>query len=333
MPILRFVSLAFVKTMSKVFGLATMTFFGRLPSRDDDKVSVIGLVSLWWISMAVAAVFPPIAKMVIPFVPEDETLLRALAVFFLVTLPLFVGWLVTRLENRDLHGREVGREIVRGYMYCAVIGGLVVLLVVVVPVVKASYLLRRFEMKHIAIMIKQGSYDDVMEQVRQAFDRYGIETTVEDPHRIIRFIFCKLVWVEGRIFDRDMIEQMKIIRGEVEGDWFEVTLHAADISIIGRKDATTHAMAVLSEELDEQYLYFSWDDSGQQLEDRIRDAQLRVEAGETLSDEDLEELCRDLRRLALESEEWDAIRRQIYRVEVANQRLRAESALAGERVG
>ncbi|HVM20108.1 MAG TPA: hypothetical protein VM307_09125 [Egibacteraceae bacterium] len=333
MPILRFISLGFVKTLTKIFGLATMTFFGRLPSRDDDKVSLIGLLSLWWLGLIVSAIFPPVAEALIPFLPDDEALLRGVSIALVVAIPLLVGWLVTRMHNYDSDKSSLGREMLHAFMYCGVIGGLVVLLVVVVPVVKASYILRRFEMKNIAIMVKQGGYDDVLQQIRDAFERHGIETSVEDPHRIIRFIFCKLVWIEGRIFRRDMVEKMKIVRGEVQGNWFEVTLHAADISIIGQKDATTHAMAVLSEELDETYVYFSWDDDGQQLEDRILAAQRRVSDGEPVDDEQIAQMCDDLRRLALESEEWDAIRRQIYRVEVANQRLRAERALAEEPVG
>jgi len=115
----------------------------------------------------------------------------------------------------------------------------------------------------------------------------------------------------GQIFRRTMSRKMKVLSGHIDEDrWFEVTLHATDLSVIGRKEETTYIMAILSEELDERNLYFSWDDSSQALEDRIRHAQDAVERGEDLDPQVISELCEDLRERALSTEEWNAIRRQ-----------------------
>ncbi len=39
MPPIRFTAFGTAKTLSKIFGLATMACFGRMPSRDDDQLA------------------------------------------------------------------------------------------------------------------------------------------------------------------------------------------------------------------------------------------------------------------------------------------------------
>jgi hypothetical protein len=329
MPVFRMVSLAFAKTFSKLFGLATITFFGRAPSRDDDKIGIIGLLSISWVFVVVAVFVPALAELMLPFLPDDEAVLRGVAISGAVAIPPVIGVLVTRLENRISGARAVAREVVFSYGYAAMIGLLMVALVVVVPVIKISYIFRMFDLKHIAVMIAPEHFGDILDEIRDALARHGIETEVGDPQRPILWVFQGLVFVEGKIFRRTMSRRMKVISGHIDGDdrWFEVTLHATDISVIGRKEETTYIMAILSEELDERNVYFSWDDSSQALEDRIRHAQDALEDGRDLDPDIITGLCADLRELALSTEEWNAIRRQIYKLERDLYRARLEGAV------
>jgi hypothetical protein len=85
-------------------------------------------------------------------------------------------------------------------------------------------------------------------------------------------------------------------------------------------------MAIIAEELDEEHLYFSWDDESQAIEDRIRELRLglRDGSGPVPDEEEIRELCVGLRDLSLETEEWNSIRRQLYMLE--NECLRARLA-------
>jgi hypothetical protein len=329
MPLVRILGLGIAKTLSKVFGLATITFFGRVPSKDDDKVGAIGLIAITWYVVVAAIAFPPIGELVFPFL-DDEDLIRGLAIAGGIVMPLVAGFLVTRMENRrdERDPRAIAREMAFGYGYCVVIGALVLALVLIVPVVKGSYLLRRFDLKHIAVMIDGESYEGVLHHVRSALADHGLETSVERPHWTIYRIFTALAWMEAHIFRREVANEMLTLRGETDRDErFEVTLHATDISILGSQHATTLVMAILGEELDERQLYFSWDDESQALEDRIRDLRTRLEdEGEIPGDEDIEALCEDLRELSLEAEEWNAIRRRLFALESAALRERLARA-------
>ncbi|HVL97755.1 MAG TPA: hypothetical protein VM324_00485 [Egibacteraceae bacterium] len=331
MPVFRMVTLAFAKTFSKLFGLATITFFGRAPSRDDDKVGLVGLLSLTWLSVVVAAFVPALAEILLPFLPDDERLLRGVMIAGSVAIPPLVGVVITRMENRRDDVRSVAREALCGYGYAAGIGMLVVALVLVVPLIKVSYIFRRFDLKHIAVMISPDDYDAVLEEIREALDRHGIATEVRDPERPVLWIFRGLVFVEGKIFRRDMSRRMKVVSGHLDDDerrWFEITVHATDISVIGRKEETSCVMALLSEELDERNVYFSWDDSSQALEDRILAYGQALDTGEDVDPDVARALCAELRELALSTEEWNAIRRQIYKLERDCYRARAERCAA-----
>jgi hypothetical protein len=166
--------------------------------------------------------------------------------------------------------RIIGLAIAK--TFSKLFGLLVILLVVVVPVVKISYILRLFDLKHIAVMIDGESYEAVLEEVKGALASHDLEVSVERPHWTIYRIFTALAWIEGHIFRREVADEMLILRGETpQEEKFEVTLHATDISVLGSQHATTMVMAILAEELDERSLYFSWDDESQELEDRIRD--------------------------------------------------------------
>jgi hypothetical protein len=321
----RIIGYAIAKTFSKVFGLATITFFGRVPSRDDDKVGAVGLIAITWFPVLAAIPFPALGEMLFPIL-EDEAIIRGLAIFLAITMPPTAGFLVAQVHNRRHEGgAAVLREMVYGYWYCAYIGLLVITLIIVVPVVKASYILRMFDLKHIAVMVAEGTYDDVVRQVRGALKRHGIETTVERPSWPIYRIFTALAWMEGHIFRREVAPDMLQLVGETpNGDRVEITVHATDISILGKKEASSLAFAVLAEELDERYLYLTWDDRSQQVEDRIRDLSAHVErTGEPVSDEEIHQLCTDLRYMSLEADEWNAVRRQLFRLEAASLRLRA----------
>jgi hypothetical protein len=319
MPLIRVFGLAIAKSLSKLFGLATITFFGRVPSRDDDKVGAMGLLSITWYVVLAAIVFPPIGELVFPFL-DDEQVIRWLAVLLAVTVPPVVGFLVTRMHNRrDERGAaQVARELLFGYGYSVILGGLVLALIIVVPVVKGSYIVRRFDLKHIAVLIDGPGYEKTLEAVRGALARHELETEVRQPHWTIYRIFTWLAWLEGHVFRREVADEMQVLRGRVGDEKFEVTLHATDISILGTQHATTVVMSILGEELTEEHLYFTWDDEAQEVEDRIRELRAALEQGgpELPDEDDVAELADRLRDLSLEAEEWNAVRRQLYMLQI-----------------
>jgi hypothetical protein len=327
-PFFRFVALAFAKTFSKIFGFATITFFGRVPSRDDDKVALVGMLSLTWLVVLLAVVVPSLMELAFPGLPDDESLIRLLAVVAAVVLPSLNGVVISRMHNQPDGAGAAIRHLGLGFPYTAVIGAVVVALVVTVPVVKGSRILRRIDLEHIAVMVAHDHYDEILGRIHDVIDGLGLEGEINEPPVVIRRLFQALAWMEGNIFRRDhAARQIRSVQGEVDGEPFEVILHATDITIIGRRREASRIAAALAENLDHPELYFSWDDDAQHLEDRIRETRERVAAGDTVSEDEVEELRGGLRHLELSLEEWSAIHRRLCRLEIE----RLERAASGSR--
>jgi hypothetical protein len=324
----RFVGVAFAKTFTKIFGIATITFLGRVPSRDDDKIALVGLLSITWFALLVVLVVPSAAELVMPGLPDDDTLVRFLAAGAALLLPLVNGLVVSRVHNQQ---GSLIRHLGLGFVYSSVIGALVLGIIVTVPIVRGSYLVRRFDVKNLAVMVGEDAYEDVLEAIRTALHEEGIETEVSETNPALRRMFGGLAWVLGRIFRREHIaHDMRSVTGTLPGgDDFEIILHATDISIIGHKRETTAVAAVLSERLEHPQLYFSWDDDSQEVEDRIEELRDNVHNGGSVNDDEIDRLRRRLRDVELSTEEWNAIRRLLYRLEV--ERLRAERGVSSRR--
>jgi hypothetical protein len=315
MPAVRFIVVGIAKTLSKLFGLATMTFFGRMPSRDDDKMALVGLLSLTWLVTAAAIVFPDLADFV-PGMPDDDGLRRMLAAAATLVIPLINGALVSRLHNRDGSVRDTLVQILGGYVYTSIIGGVIVGIVVVVPFVKASYVFRRFATQHLLVMIPEGSYDAVFDHIVELLDEHDAKPEPANANRLVWFMFRALTFVVERIFCRDVATEMRVVRGELgDGGWYEITVHATDITIIGRDQQTTTLLPLLADELDERLVYFTWDDASQEVEDQMRDCRERLENGDHIDPDEVDALGEKIRGLGLDQEEWGALRRNLYRLE------------------
>lgn len=315
-PLLRFVPLLLAKSLSKLFGLATAIFFGRVPSRDDDKASLVGLLSLVWLALLPAVAVPAVAETMLPMLPEDDALLRATAAGLVLAGGPAIGGLIGRTSNRREHGGRLALTAVQGYGYALIIGALVVALVLVVPVVKASHLVRRLEMQHMAVMISPEAFDDVRDHIVATLRAHDLDVRPSGENRMMAALFHALVWVEEKIFWRDMAHRISHIRGELAHGPLVVELHPTDLAVRGRRADATYAFGVLADTLDHRHVYFSWDTAAQDLEDRVHHLRRRAADGEPCSDEEIAGLAEELRTLRLGPEQWSAIRRQIHRLEV-----------------
>lgn len=324
--LVRMITLAIAKTFSKLFGLATITFFGRAPTRDDDKLGAIGLLSVTWPFMVVSMILPDAAEMFIPFAPDDDTALRAIAGALVLGIPAVVGGLVHSVQNQPDGKVNAARNVALGYMYTPVVGFLVIALVLVVPIVKISYLARRYELQHLAVMVPEDGYDRLREHIQEILDGDGIGTSLHEHEWVVRQLFAALSWTEGRIFRRGMATRMQRLVGYADGRRFELTIHATDLSIIGEHEAVSSVFGLLAERLDPRVAYLSWDDASQQVEDEIARCRDEIDAGDACDRKRLEDLARDLRQMALSPPEWNAIRHRLYRVEIDSERLRADAA-------
>ncbi|HET7615959.1 MAG TPA: hypothetical protein VFK27_03290 [Bacillales bacterium] len=232
----------------------------------------------------------------------------------------------TQNGNYDRRKTSVKKQLMLGYPYTLVLGVLIVLIIIVIPIVKAPILIKRYKVENLKVMIRKGQYEAALSDIEEILQANGIDTKRKKPWQIMSTLFVALVWVLNSIFKRNMSKSMQNIVGTHRRNSFEITVHATDISIAAKRDTTVEIMALLSESLEENHMYFSWDDHSQQIEDRIKQMRENHRNGKPLSQAEVDELAAQLRTLGLSKEEWNAIRRQLYRLECEFHRSRMEKS-------
>jgi hypothetical protein len=208
------------------------------------------------------------------------------------------------------------KHVLHGYWYTPVIAFAVTGVILTVPFVKTTHTCKRFDVQRLLVMIPEGTYEAALDHILASLHRRGLEAEIEEPARSIGAMFRLLGFVLGHIFDRDVADRLMVVRGhDADDGWFEVNVHAADLSIVGKEKQTCRVHAILAEELDERQVYFTWDDDSQALEDRMRDIREQVEADEQPDLDEVRQLAEDLATLRLDKEEWNNVRRNLYRLE------------------
>lgn len=316
MPVLlRFIMAAIAKIFSKLFSLATVTFLGRVPSRDDSKISLIGVLSLYWLLVAVSLLSPASASVVIPLLPDDSIAITIAAAVLFIVIPLINGWLITKLQNYDRETTSIKKQLLWAYPYTLLLGLLIIALVIAVPIVKAPLFLKRYKVENLKVMIHPGMYEEALGEIENILTKHEMRIKVREPRKFMKSLLKIMVWVLERMFNRYIAKNMKIIEGRNRRQPFQITVHATDISIAGNRDTESEVMAILSEELDESFMYFTWDDESQKIEDKIGKLWETMKDGHPIKESEIVDLSADLRMLGLAKEDWNAIRLQIYRLE------------------
>lgn len=332
-PLLRLIPLAIAKSLSKLFGLATVFFFGRAPSRDDHKFALVGLLSVTWCALLVGIAFPRLAETMLPFLPDEDMVLQATALGLVLVIGPVIGLVIARTTNRKETGSRLMLTALQGYGFAFVIGLLTLALIIVVPIVKISHLLRNLEMHHIPVMVPAQGFDDVERRILKILRDNGFDVQVDRENPILRTIFRVLVWVEAKVFRREMSGRLSVIRAEVEDGPLIVELHPTDISVRARNDQASYVFALIADSLDERHLYFTWDAPAQEIEDRIRKAREAAESGDPPDDREIAALAQEVRTLGLDPEQWNALRRQVHQLEAQALRGRHERAALGRHEG
>ncbi|AZB42332.1 hypothetical protein CEF21_08530 [Bacillus sp. FJAT-42376] len=303
------------KTLSKLFSFATASFLGRVPSKDDSKVSLIGVLSFYWLLVVITFIFPLSARSLIPLAPDDPNAVRMMAAVLLIAIPLFNGWMTTRVENFSRKEHGYGKQIMMGFPVTVIMGFLVVSLVISIPIIKAPHFIHMNYLDTIKIMIRKGQFDQVVSQLKEILTDYPLRE--EEPPKVMQYQFTFLTWVQSEIFHKHMSKEMKVLKGQDGDENFQIILHATDIAITAKRKTATKIRSILAEKLNEEHLYFSWDDPSHEVEDAILEYKHRLINNEEVSPEEIRHLAERIKETGLSQEEWNSIRRQIYHLQIA----------------
>lgn len=289
-------------------GWASSLLYGRIPTAHRKYVDIVMGASLAWGVLIVIVLLPGVGAFLVSTTPVvnsvGHALVRSVILVGLVVLPAVVGLagcFIPADENRPT-GIAIPLTIVRGYPLAALVIVAGLLLPAVGVARKVGNARRGWSDAHVAIVVKRGEYERLVEDLRSTLARAGIETTVRDapgillvPGRLLALLAAKNT--EGLVPDRLV---------EVRANDLEITVYPSDIAISGKAEARLRARFVVMTGLITAAAHATTQPEAQNLEDRIERVLTDKPSG-AARDKAFAEIDVALAALDIPTEDWDIV--------------------------
>ncbi len=300
------------------FNWATLVLFGQVAKDKQIFLSLMALFALVWPIALAGVLLPSVATFLLGFVtvPEWADLGVRLGMLALAALsPLVVGFLAMKLRDDAPKGMEFVRGLLAGYPNALALAVVLVWLMIVTPITKIMSVVRRHESAHVPISVKPGGYETVVDDLRAALERAGLQVRhtfapwpLALPGRILAFA--------GGAGVRALVPKRL---SQLRAKDFVMTVHPMDLSLSGKARALARARAALVRELTFTEAYQTWTKESHQIEDAL----LLAARGEA----DLHAIGDRLEALDIPYEEWEILYRMLMQV-----RLRRAHVAGGDGV-
>ncbi|HEX2626572.1 MAG TPA: hypothetical protein VHL56_06670, partial [Candidatus Limnocylindrales bacterium] len=199
------------------------------------------------------------------FIPEDVVRLVMLAIA--IVLPAVLGGVTLLLfepEDRP-KGMGLATQVLRGYPLAPTLAVTLVVLAAAGTVRKLDSLVHRREDAHIAIVVRPGRYDALVDTLEKTLrendlvDHRGKGSTVlVVPARL-------LAKIAGRGIGRYVPDKLEVLQGPE----LKVSVYPADLALSGTKDTVARSRALVAREIPSHDAWFTTARESQEVEDRM----------------------------------------------------------------
>jgi hypothetical protein len=311
-PLVAFLGRFVGKLLNMAFSWASTLLFGRVPQSKQLLLSGISLAAIAWVAALIGVILPDIGTFMLAFIPRpawvEEGWLRLLMLILALILPLVVG--IASLVLMDPADRPSGLRrvgaVLRGYPYAAVLALVLLLMIVVAPVRKVRSILKGWTDEHIPVVVQEGGYDRVADDVERALDAAGLEIA-RGRAPIVLELPSRLLAAAGGSSVRRMVPERLVV---LKNRSLEVTLHPSDIALSGKRDDVARARAAIATRVTFTAAYMTSARESQQVEDvLLAISEGRAPGGAMAAVDDR------LARLTIPHDEWEVLYRQRLQVE------------------
>ena len=313
-----FVTRQIGRLVQLAFNWATLVLFGQVAKDKQLFLSLMALFALIWPIALAGVALPSVGTFLLGFVtvPDWANLWVRIAMLILAALsPLGVGFLAIKLRDDPPRGFGFLRGLFAGYPNALAIAVVLVWLMIVTPITKLIGVIKREDSAHVAIAVKPGAYDVVVDDLRAALERAGISVR----HTFAPWPFTlpgRILALVGGAGVRALVPQHL---SQLRARDFVMTIHPMDLSLSGKTRALARARAALVRELTFTEAYQTWTKESHDIEDSL----VRASRGE----DDLAAIGARLDEVEIPYEEWEILYRMLMQV-----RLRRARVLGGDSV-
>jgi len=306
------------RLLQLAFNWATLVLFGQVAKDKQLFLSLMAALSLVWPVALAGVAIPSVGTFLLGFVtvPDWADLWVRLGMLALALLaPLGVGFCAIKLRDSAPRGLGYGRALLAGYPNALALAVVLLWLMVVTPVTQIMALARRWDTAHVAIAVKPGAYDTVVDDLRAALERADLPVR----HTFAPWPFTlpgRVLALVGGAGVRALVPQHL---SQLRGPQFVMTIHPMDLALSGKTRALARARSAIVRELTFTHAYQTWTKEAQKIEDDLlKAADYRVE---------LAPIGDRINAAEIPFEEWEILYRMLLQV-----RLRTAHVSGGDAV-
>jgi len=319
------------RIVNSSLGWATILLFGKVSGSRQTVLSLIALGSLVWVIVVIGVLVPSVATFLLvafplpPFI--DQTWIRVAMLVAAVVIPILVGiastWITEPTKRPAGAGLVAG--VLRGYPFTLLLAITIGFLAVVALIRKLVSTAKRREDAHVAMIVKPGGYDAVLDDLSHTLERADLPVTAVPAPAVLSIPPKLLDKIAGPSLGALVPERLMLLRSPE----LDILVYPSDLAISGTKQAVARARAAMAARLTSSPAYLTTTAEAEKVEDEIRS--IAPEAGTRAAERfaassgrsKLDEIDRKLAGLTIDFDEWETLYRERLQVE--------RDLLAGER--
>jgi len=311
------------RIVNSSLGWATMLLFGKVSGSKQTVLSFIALGSLAWVITLLGVLLPGVGTFLLaafplpPFI--DTTWIRIAMLAAAIAIPILVGIAAIWVAEPAKRPKGVGliAGVLRGYPFTLLLAITIGFLAVVALVTKVVSLARRRETAHVAMIVKPGGYDAVLEDLHEVLNRADIPVRPVPAPRVLSIPPKLLDKIAGPSLGALVPDRLMLLRAPD----LEILVYPSDLAISGSKAAVARSRAAMAARLTSSPAYLTTSAEAEKVEDEIR--KIAPRSGEVAAERfttsrgrsRLDEIDRQLAGLTIDFDEWETLYRERLQVE------------------
>lgn len=308
------------KILNAIFGWAVHALFGRTTSRDQTMLSALVGAAVAWPLLVAGVVAPKVMALALAFVPLPKSVpswvVRVVWLVLALAVPVVLGLTIASRQPAHAPREPAWKKILRGFPLTLGLALAFVVMFVSVPVMRLVSLVKRETSSDIPLVTDASSYHEVAERVIEALNRHEFDLEAAEPGWWVKAPTRILAFFGGKAFAAFVPQKIE----HYEGPGLAVSFYTSGVLLrgVGKRQSLAHGL--ISETVTHSRGLQTFDADAQKLERRIRevwtafdDAPERAHTKALL--ERMGGLSRDLAKLEVPHDDWQALYRQLLQVE------------------
>ncbi len=297
------------RILTTTLGWASSLLFGRVPQDRQIWLAVLTFGSLVWVAALVGILIPDAGTVLLTAFPRPawipELWVRLAMTAIALVLPAVLGGVTLLLFDPEDRPRGVGLlvQIGRGYLLVPTLAVTLVVLAIAGTVRKLDSMIHRRQDAHVALVVRPGRYDALVDTLEQTLRQGGLRTRRQAGSTVLTIPARLLARIAGNGIGRLVPDRLV----ELHGRTVSVAVYPTDLAITGAADAVARARALVTRDVQSTDAWFTTTKEAQAVEDQMAALE---KADAATRDAALPELDRKLLDLTIDQGTFEVLYRR-----------------------